>query len=142
MTRTQSRVLITLVVIVFAAIGVVGLLIIVQDDAWQHQQEARRKQKELQIQEPRTEQELPREQEPRLKRKPRQAEEQQQTQQPIPEEKAAQASVSPVVTDVRALREQIKDYKNRSGAYPTTAQGLRVLGDAHKDPWGRDYVYD
>lgn len=46
-----------------------------------------------------------------------------------------------VVADVRALDAQLDDYKKLNGAYPTTEQGLQVLGTVPKDPWSADYFY-
>jgi len=46
-----------------------------------------------------------------------------------------------VVADVRAFATQLEEYKTAKSAYPTTAQGLGVLGTAHKDPWDSDYIY-
>jgi len=43
--------------------------------------------------------------------------------------------------DIYALRIELDRYKAANGGYPTTEQGLRMLGSTRKDPWGHDYIY-
>jgi hypothetical protein len=73
----------------------------------------------------------------------------QPAQSPEQPAESPQAAASPqpqelharVVADVRAFATQLEEYKTAKSAYPTTAQGLGVLGSAHKDPWDSDYIY-
>lgn len=69
---------------------------------------------------------------------------QQQAPPQPPEPEQSQQPEEPhvrAIVDVRSLRALLDDYKNRTGAFPTTAQGLGVLGGVGKDPWGNDYIY-
>ena len=43
--------------------------------------------------------------------------------------------------DIRAFDLQLERYKCLNGNYPTSKQGLRLLGIPPQDPWGSDYCY-
>ena len=46
-----------------------------------------------------------------------------------------------LTADIHVARADLDRYKATKGSYPTTEEGLLVLSDRPKDPWGRDYVY-
>jgi len=143
MNRTGRRLIIALSLLVFCAIGVLVLLKKGSRGPGP-EYETGPKQETRQIQEPPQEQEPPRpEQAPRRQQEPPRIQEPPQTQEQPPQEPPQEQEPHPrVVADIGTLRVQLDDYKSRTGAYPTTAQGLGVLGVAVKDPWGRDYIYD
>jgi hypothetical protein len=45
------------------------------------------------------------------------------------------------ITKMRALRARLEQYRESHGSYPTTQQGLHVLGDIPKDSWANDFIY-
>ena len=47
-----------------------------------------------------------------------------------------------VVADIRALTARLQEYNTRNGAYPTTGQGLRALGNVPTDPWQHPYIFE
>jgi hypothetical protein len=141
MTQANRRLIITLLV-VFAAIGVVVLLLWAQREQRQ-ERETSQKQDTPQTEETPQEQEPSQEQETRQKQDPVQIQQRPQAPPPPQEESPQEPPHSRVVIDVSAFRAQLNDYRDRNGAYPTTAQGLRVLGVVPpKDPWGNDYIYN
>jgi len=46
-----------------------------------------------------------------------------------------------LASDIRALKTELEHYKTANGSYPTTEQGLRLLPDVPRDPWGHAYIY-
>lgn len=46
-----------------------------------------------------------------------------------------------MITDLRTLGTQLDHSKSLNGEYPTTQQGLRVLGNTPKDKWSKDYFF-
>jgi general secretion pathway protein G len=46
-----------------------------------------------------------------------------------------------IAADIHALDVQLEAYKSKNGSFPTTQEGLAVLGKVPKDPWLSDYVY-
>jgi len=48
---------------------------------------------------------------------------------------------SRIAVDIQALHARLESYKIQNGVYPTTKQGLAMLGTQPSDPWNDYYVY-
>ena len=51
------------------------------------------------------------------------------------------ALVDKTSTDIAEIKMKLEDFNITHGTYPTTGQGLDILGTVPKDPWGNDYIY-
>ena len=46
-----------------------------------------------------------------------------------------------IAAEIRMIKSRLESYKASAGAYPSTEQGLAVIGDAPRDPWENEYIY-
>jgi outer membrane biosynthesis protein TonB len=151
MNRSQLRFNVTLALATFVA--TVLILLMRPQRNWRQQPETGQDQPTPQKQVPPPQDQVstnqPAPQEPPVEQKPQPA---QQTQPPAQVHVRVEEHPTPtppsenmhsrVVADVRALSEKLLEYNTRNGVYPTTGQGLRALGNAPKDPWQHDYIFE